>query len=184
MATLHNSVDGGNHCVAVIVPSKPEALKFTYLDLKTHVSAFQAKLAAIGITEGSVVSITTANSYEFIVSFLATTWQRGIAAPLNPAYKQEEFEFYIQDVKSALVLVPKGAFELSSAAVKAARNFNAAIAEIYWDLNRAEVALDVKQLDQLDGKGVQPILAAEPEDIALVLHTRWVRRMHSFSEPG
>ncbi|KAK0672473.1 hypothetical protein QBC41DRAFT_313909 [Cercophora samala] len=171
MSTLQSAINGPSDAVAVIVPSKPTPLVVTYKDLLAEVLSFQQKLAAIGITHGSPVSIATVNSYEFIVSFLAASWQRGIAAPLNPAYKQEEFEFYIDDVKSAIVLVPKGAYQKGAPAVKAAQKFNAAIAECYWDAQKKEVALDVKELGQLQGKGQQPLLKPQPDDIALVLHT-------------
>lgn len=174
--TLQNSINGASGAVAVIVPSKPRPLTVTYRELIGEVAIFQKKLAAIGIGHGSPVSIAVVNSYEFIVSFLASAWQRGIAAPLNPAYKQDEFEFYIEDVKSAIVLVPKGDFQKSSPAVKAARKFNAAIAECYWDPVRSEVALDVKDLGQLRGKGPLPVLQADSEDVALVLHTRYADR--------
>ncbi|KAK0727011.1 hypothetical protein B0T26DRAFT_639547 [Lasiosphaeria miniovina] len=171
MATLQTAIQGAAGSVAVIVPSRPDPVVVTYRDLVAEVSSFQQKLAAIGIAKGSPVSIATVNSYEFIVSFLAASWQRGIAAPLNPAYKQDEFKFYIDDVKSAIVLVPRGAYQSGSPAVNAARKFNAAIAECYWDPAKKEVALDVKELGQLQGKGKQPALKPEPEDIALVLHT-------------
>ncbi|KAK4179895.1 hypothetical protein QBC36DRAFT_321471 [Triangularia setosa] len=171
MSTLQSAINGPSDAVALIVPSKPTPLVVTYKDLLVEVLSFQQKLAAIGITHGSSVSIATVNSYEFIVSFLAASWQRGIAAPLNPAYKQEEFEFYIEDIKSAVVLVPKGAYQKGAPAVKAAQKFNAAIAECYWDDQKKEVALDVKELGQLKGKGQQPLLKPQPEDIALVLHT-------------
>ena len=170
--TLQNSVKGDPKSVAVIVPSKPSPLIVTYSELLGEVASFQKKLAAIGIARGSPVSIAVVNSYEFIVSFLASAWQRGIAAPLNPAYKQDEFEFYIEDVKSAVVLVPKGDYQKASPAVRAAKKFNAAVAECYWDPARKEVALDVKELGLLKGKGGQPVLRAESEDVALVLHTR------------
>ena len=169
--TLQSAVQGAPGDVAVIVPSRPQALTVTYKDLVAEVAAFQQKLAAIGIATGSPVSIATVNSYEFIVSFLAASWQRAIAAPLNPAYKQDEFEFYIDDVKSAIVLVPRGAYAAQSPAVKAAQKFNAAIAECYWDATKNEVALDVKELGQLKGKPAQPVLTPQPEDVALVLHT-------------
>ena len=172
MATLQSAIHGKPRDTAIIIPGKPRALSVTYADLQSEVSKFQAKLAAIGITHGSPVSIATVNSYEFIVSFLAASWQRGIAAPLNPAYKQDEFEFYIEDVKSAVVLVPRGAFQSGSPAVKAAKKFNAAIAECYWDEGRREVALDVKDLGQLRGKGRQPVAKPLADDVALVLHTR------------
>ncbi|KAJ3938486.1 uncharacterized protein N0V96_011742 [Colletotrichum fioriniae] len=169
--TLQTAINGPANSTAVIVPSKPNALTATYGDLVRETSAFQQKLAAIGITKASPVSIATVNSYEFIVSFLAASWQRGIAAPLNPAYKQDEFEFYIEDVKSAIVLVPKGAYAAGAPAVKAAKKFNAAVAETYWDETKKEVALDVKDLGQLKGKAPEKVLKAEADDVALVLHT-------------
>ncbi|ORY65527.1 AMP-binding enzyme [Pseudomassariella vexata] len=171
MATLQTAIHGSPSSVAVIVPSKPTALTATYADLASACTAFQGKLAALGIGHGSPVSIATANSYEFIVSFLAVSWQRGIAAPLNPAYKKDEFEFYIDDIKSALVLVPRGAYQTDAPAVRAARRFNAAIAECYWDDKKKEVALDVKDLGQLKGKSHEGLLKAQADDVALVLHT-------------
>lgn len=170
--TLQTAIKGEPSATAIIVPSKPAALTVTYADLVRETTSFQRKLAAIGITHGSPVSIATVNSYEFIIGFLAASWQRGIAAPLNPAYKQDEFEFYIDDVKSAIVLVPRGAYAANAPAVHAAQKFNAAIAETYWDAAKNEVALDVKELGALQGKPAQPLLTPEVDDVALVLHTR------------
>ncbi|KAK7431894.1 hypothetical protein QQZ08_001513 [Neonectria magnoliae] len=168
--TLQTAIKGSPSSVAVIIPSKPTPLTITYAALNSQVAAFQRKLADLGITTGAPVSIALVNSYEFIVSFLAASWQRGIAAPLNPAYKQDEFEFYIDDVKSAIVLVPKGAWAADAPSVKAAKRFNAAVAECYWDAAKGEVILDVKDLGGLKGKK-EKVLRAEPEDTALVLHT-------------
>jgi oxalate---CoA ligase len=170
--TLQTAINGDGNSTAIIIPSKPNPLAVTYNALLAETASFQKKLSAIGIGEASPVSIATVNSYEFIVSFLASSWQRAIAAPLNPAYKQDEFEFYIEDVKSAIVLVPRGAFQSDSPAVRAARKFQAAIAECYWDAAKGEVALDVKDLGQLRGGKPQSVLTAQPDDVALVLHTR------------
>lgn len=172
MATLKSSINGAGSSVAVIIPSKPTPLTVTYDALLAECSSFQRKLAAIGITHTSAVSIAVVNSYEFIVSFLATSWQRAVAAPLNPAYKQDEFEFYIDDIKSALVLVPRGAYEANAPSVKAAKRFNATIAECYWDAAKREVALDVKHVSHVHGTKNSAVLSPEPEDVALVLHTR------------
>lgn len=171
MATLKSAINGAGSSVAVIVPSKPAPLTVSYQDLLAECSSFQRKLAAIGITHTSPVSIAVVNSYEFIVSFLATSWQRAVAAPLNPAYKQGEFEFYIEDIKSALVLVPRGAYEANAPSVKAAKRFNATIAECYWDAAKKEVALDVKDLGQLKGAKKSAVLEPQPDDVGLVLHT-------------
>ncbi|MBE3047046.1 AMP-binding protein [Candidatus Bathyarchaeota archaeon] len=168
--TLKTAIKGAGSSTAVIIPSQPP-LTITYNRLLADISAFQVKLAALGVKTGAPVSVALVNSYEFIVSFMATAWQRGIAAPLNPAYKQDEFEFYIDDVKSALVLVPRGAVAAGSPAVKAARKFKSAIAECYWDSVKGEVVLDVKEPGQLGGRVA--VQEPQPDDVALILHTRY-----------
>ncbi len=169
MSTLANSFDHHSDAIAVIVPDKPRALTVSYKQLSSDISSFQQRLADLGLTPGAAVSIALPNSYAFIVAFLAASWQRAIAAPLNSAYKQDEFEFYIDDLSSAVALVPKGSVQQDSAAVRAARKYGAAIAECYWD--GKEVVLDIKDRGKLEGKGGKPIEKAQPEDIALVLHT-------------
>ncbi|KAF7904957.1 uncharacterized protein EAF01_005479 [Botrytis porri] len=167
-ATLANSFSTGNTTTAIIVPGK-QPLTITYKQLTAEISSFQKKLAKLGVTPQAAVSIALPNTYEFIIAFLAAAWQRGIAAPLNSAYKQEEFEFYIDDLSSAVALVPKGSFQKDGPAVRAARKYNAAIAECYW--NGREVVLDVKDEGKLKGKGNQKVEQAQPDDVALVLHT-------------
>ena len=105
--TLSNAFSAGDNSTAIIVPSKPQALAISYKQLSAEVLSFQKKLAKLGVTPQAAVSIALPNTYEFIVAFLAAAWQRGIAAPLNAAYKQEEFEFYIDDLKSAVALCAK-----------------------------------------------------------------------------
>ncbi len=169
MATLSTAFQLDGQSTAIIIPAKPKPLTVSYRQLTAHVSTFQKKLAQLGVTPQSAVSIALPNSYEFIVAFLAASWQRAIAAPLNSAYKQDEFEFYIDDLSSAAALVPKGSFKQDGAAVRAARKYKAAIAECYW--NGEEVALDVKDQGKLAGKGNQKVEKAQPDDVALVLHT-------------
>jgi acyl-coenzyme A synthetase/AMP-(fatty) acid ligase len=168
MATLARSFSSDGSDVAVIVPQNP-ALSITYRQLHYHISDFQNKLAELGVGHGAAVNLALVNSYEFIVAFLAASWQRSIAAPLNPAYKQDEFEFYIDDLSSTLVLIPRGSYAQDGPAVRAGRKYQAAIAECYW--NGTEVVLDVKELGKLEGKGNVGVQNAQPDDVALVLHT-------------
>lgn len=171
MATLQTAVHGSPSSTAIILPCRPTAFTATYADLSSEVETFRRKLADMGVGAGSPVSMALANSYEFVVSFLAASRQRAVAAPLNPAYKKAEFEFYLDDVQSAVVLVPRGAHRTASPAVQAAQSQGAAVAECYWDPARREVVLDVKDLGRLRGKAPQPLLQARPHDVALVLHT-------------
>lgn len=167
---------------ALVVPSE-SPLTLTHGDLKRFVGQMQSAFAKLGVGKGSAVSIALPNSMELIVTFLAATWQRGIAAPLNPAYKQDEFEFYIDDLGSAVVVIPKGGYEKGDAVVKAAKKYDAAIAECYWD--GKEVVLDVKESGKLAKAKAEGKLEAEEDDVALVLHTsgttgrpKAVRRWH------
>ena len=169
MATLSTVLPSTGQEPAIIVPGNPDALYISSKKLNSDVSSLQRKLANLGITPQSAVSIALPNSYEFIVSFLAASWQRAIAAPLNPAYKQEEFEFYIDDLSSAVALIPWGSYNQNGPAVCAARKYKAAIAECYW--NGREVVLDIKDSGKLAGNPSQEVSNAEPDDIALVLHT-------------
>ncbi|KAB8246911.1 putative coenzyme A synthetase [Aspergillus flavus] len=173
MTTLAQSFSSRSADIAVVVPKRQTPLSpnlsITYQQLHAHVAEFQAKLAKLGVGHGGAVSLALANSYEFIVGFLGASWQRAIAAPLNPAYKQEEFEFYIDDLSSTLVLIPKGSYAQNGPAVRAGRKYNAAIAECYW--NGTEVVLDVKEQGKLAGSAGVTVGQAQPDDVALVLHT-------------
>ena len=171
MTTLSDISLNVDEFTAIIVPHPSRPLTISYRQLVAQVSSFQRKLAALGLSAGSAVSIALPNSYEFIVAFLATSWQRGIAAPLNAAYTQEEFEFYIDDLSSAVTLVPRGAVQQDAAAVRAARKHNAAIAECYWDGHLGEIILDVKDHGKLRGMTSQRLATAQTDDVALVLHT-------------
>ncbi|KAL8813376.1 MAG: hypothetical protein Q9200_000332 [Gallowayella weberi] len=169
MTTLSTALPAAGSSAAVLIPRKPDTLLFSFDELNLHVVNFQTKLAHLGVAPQSAVSIALPNSYEFIVAFLATTRQRVIAAPLNPLYQQDEFEFYIGDLKSAAVLVPRGSHPSNGPAIQAARKHHAAIAECFW--NGREVVLDVKDPGGLINAEQQALHEAQPDDIALVLHT-------------
>ena len=168
-STLSNSFSNTSSATAVIIPSKPNALTISFAQLSRDILQFQAQLAQLGIRHGDAVSIALPNTYEFIVSFLATSYQRAIAAPLNPAYKQDEFEFYIEDLSSAVVIIPQGHYVKGGPAVRAARKFKAAIAECY--LEGSKLVLEIKEQGILAERQSQPLAHPDPEDVALVLHT-------------
>ncbi|CAN6230096.1 unnamed protein product [Urochloa humidicola] len=87
---------------AVSVPGK---LELTHAALDALVDAAALRLAAdAGVHPGSVVALSFPNTVELVVMFLAVIRARAVAAPLNPAYTQEEFEFYLSDSESRLLL--------------------------------------------------------------------------------
>ncbi|KAL8745603.1 MAG: hypothetical protein Q9190_002286 [Brigantiaea leucoxantha] len=169
MATLATTIPSASSQTAVIAPGRHGDPVVSYKQLHAHVIAFQRRLADFGVGLQDAISIALPNSLEFIVAFLATTRQRAIAAPLNPAYKQQEFGFYIGDVRSVATLVPQHSYKNNAPVVLAAREQNSAVIECYLD--GQEIVLDVKTKANIEDKRKQKVLRPRPEDIALVLHT-------------
>ena len=169
MGTLADLLGTANKdSASVIIPGK-DPLTVSHLTLEHHIDTCQRQLANLGILPGAAVSISLPNSLEFIITFLATTWQRGIAAPLNPAYKQDEVDFYLEDLGTAAVIVPRGAHGKDLPAVRAARKYEAAIVECYWLEDR--MIFDVKEKGKLDGREAMKFNKPLEDDVALVLHT-------------
>lgn len=169
MSTLSSCMSAKSDGTAIIIPSDSRPITLSHQQLLQQVLSFQRKLADNGISPKEAVAIALPNSLEFVVSFLATGMQRAICAPLNPAYKQDEFEFYFEDLKAPLVLVPSGAIRGNGEVIKAARKCNVAIAEVYW--NGSEVALEVGSEDGMRVKKRAGYHEPQPEDVALILHT-------------
>lgn len=172
MSTLHEAISahGSSSKKAVIIPNGPQ---LTYPQYLSAIQGLQTNLAQLDLPENAAISIALPNTIEFAVSFLGVALSSFIAAPLNSAYKKSEFAFYIDDLKSALLLVPAGAVAANSPAVQAARDFKAAIAEVSWDnsLNGLTFQLkDTGSLTQKSGKGAIPA-PPKPDTVALVLHT-------------
>jgi len=73
----------------------PDGMEVTYGQLQSQIEAVTTALREGGVQAGEPIAIVLPNNLEFLVTFLATTWARAIAAPLNPGYKVEEFRFYM-----------------------------------------------------------------------------------------
>lgn len=171
MSTFNNQLHHfqTHPATAVVIPGGPS---FSYPRFLELIDQFKADLAALPIKWQTAVSISLPNSLEFAASFIGVTSLALIASPLNPNYKQSEFEFYIEDVKSSLLLIPRGSVANSAPAVHAARKFKTAIAEVYWSDSRGKVVLDLKEHGSLGQSYVshQPAVAS-PTDVAFILHT-------------
>jgi acyl-CoA synthetase (AMP-forming)/AMP-acid ligase II len=89
--------------IAVIIPE--QELRVSYAALREQVQGFAESLAALGIHRGDRVGMALPNGLPQIVAFLAAS-MAGTAAPLNPAYKEEEFKFFLEDTAARLLLLP------------------------------------------------------------------------------
>jgi acyl-CoA synthetase (AMP-forming)/AMP-acid ligase II len=145
---------------AVFIPDGPEV---TYGQLQDQVEAVAAALRAGGVQTGEPVGIVLGNNLEYLVAFLATTWARAIAAPLNPGYKIEEFRFYLVDAGAKAILVPPG----DHPAREAAQQLQIPIWECGLDPHsRVFVRRQTSQAAPNPDRSVPT-----PNDVALFLHT-------------
>jgi len=100
---------------AIIVPG---GARLTYRDLRDSVASAADYLAKLGVGRDDRVALVFTNSVEAIVLFLAAS-AVGTAAPLNAAYKEEEFRFYLQDTGARVLAVPPGQGETARRAMPA-----------------------------------------------------------------
>lgn len=168
-STLSVCLSHGTDAAAVIIPRQSAPIILSHKELARKVLSFQKKLADLGISHGDAVAIALPNSLEFVVAFLAISLQRAICAPLNPAYKKEEFEFYLNDLNAAIVLVPQGAVAQNGEAIKAATECNTSVAEVFWD--ESDVVLETGELRGLATRTPVAVNVPQKGDTALVLHT-------------
>ncbi len=142
--------------VAIISPETGVTL--TYGDLRKQVRAAADVFASAGIRPGDRVAIALPNGIPVLVCFLAASIA-GTAAPLNLAYRHDEFVFYLDDTKAKLLVVPE---EGGDVARGAAGNSIPVLA----------VAMSGMDL-VFAGAPVASATAADPtpDQIALILHT-------------
>jgi len=89
---------------AIGAPGRPW---LTYGGLKKLADDTLAALNAVGIGRGDRVAMVVPNGPEMASSFIAVA-AGTISAPLNPAYRADEFEFYLDDLKPKACIVQKG----------------------------------------------------------------------------
>src|SRR5437867_3888531 len=100
---LLDAISSGNrHQAALISPDGPSV---SYAALREQVERLANYLQRAGISRGDRVAIVLPNGIEAVVAFLAAA-TAATAAPLNPAYKSEEFRYYMADTGARALIVP------------------------------------------------------------------------------
>ncbi|MFQ5631182.1 MAG: acyl--CoA ligase [bacterium] len=143
----------------------PECQPSTYADLCDLVANTVETLNKLGVGRNDPVAIVLPNGPKMATTFVAIA-AGATTAPLNPAYRQDEFEFYLSDLKAKLLIVEAGG---DTPARKAASKLGIAIAELHSPAGAKAGAFEIKG-EPVSGDA-QAIGYAEQDDIALVLHT-------------
>src|SRR6266567_3349191 len=149
---------GGDRDTAIAVPDGPS---LTYAQLRQMVDEAALRLASFGVRREDRVAIVFPNGPEAIVLFLAAA-RVGTACPLNPAYKEAEFRFYLEDTGARFLLAPR---ENGTDARKALSAESTVIEGEIDDAGRLSLESNGSRSE------IRSIAPPEPDDIALVLHT-------------
>jgi acyl-CoA synthetase (AMP-forming)/AMP-acid ligase II len=156
--TLVDLLSRGNGVSAAILA--PSRAPLTYHDVRRQVAVLAGQLNTLGIGAGDRVAIVLPNGPEMALTFLAVA-SCATAAPLNPAYRTDEFRFYLDDLNAkALIALPGEAAEARAAA---------SAGTLQLDLEGQAGNLSLSK----DGR---PVEASAPawapaDEVALVLHT-------------
>ncbi|MEQ9640997.1 MAG: acyl--CoA ligase [Alphaproteobacteria bacterium] len=159
---IHALAAGAAEAAAI---GAPERSALTFGGLRDLAGTVVAGLNARGIGPGDRVAIVLPNGPEMAAAFV--TIAAGCAtAPLNPAYRAEEFEFYLVDLKPKALVLQRGD---DTPARAVAEKLGLAILELVpGDGPAGGFTLH-------DGNGALPADGtpnwASPDDVALILHT-------------
>ncbi|CAL5380691.1 unnamed protein product [Camellia sinensis] len=139
----------------------------TYDRLHQLIEHAASRLLSAGVMPGDVVALTFPNTVEFIIMFLAVIRVRATAVPLNSAYTSDEFEFYLSDSESKLLITSKEGNERAQAAASKLKITHVTAALPQAD---SEVSLSSSTHSELNLDSVSKIIN-QPSDTALFLHT-------------
>src|SRR5215831_5043493 len=146
--------------------SSPGGTPLTYRALRALVADTVASLASQGIGPGDRVGIVLDNGPEMAAAFLAIG-SAATAAPLNPTYRAEEFEFYLTDLRAKLLIVAAGK---DSPSIGVAQKLGVPIARLVAHPERGAGTFTLRYETPVNAVPCTPH-AATSDDIALVLHT-------------
>ncbi|GAB3441142.1 AMP-binding protein [Actinophytocola sediminis] len=143
----------------------PDRDPLTCRALADRVAHVGRKLNNLGIGRGHRVAIVLPNGPDLAVAFLAVATYAA-AAPLNPAYREPEFEFFLADMKADALLVAGGS---DSPATAVARRLGIRVVTLEPDRTAAAGTF------QLTGDAVRLSAdrtgPADADATALLLHT-------------
>ncbi|HEY4276070.1 MAG TPA: acyl--CoA ligase [Rhizomicrobium sp.] len=140
----------------------PGQVPLTYAKLRDLARTTVADLNAMGIGRNDRVAIVLPNGPEMAAAFMAIGCG-ATTAPLNPAYRAEEFEFYLADLSAKALVIQEG---MDSPALEVAAARGIPVVRLRPGGAAGSFSLHGPAAGMSSAGG-----RAEPGDVALILHT-------------
>nr|WP_242060538.1 AMP-binding protein [Aerosakkonema funiforme] len=148
--------------IAIVAPKRAS---LTYGGLRDRIDQTATILSTLGINPNDRVAVVLPNGPEMAVAFLAIA-ATATCAPLNPAYREQEFDFYLSDLNPKALVIQPGVGEPARIVAK---QRGIPIIELFPQLE-AEAGSFSLISENLANPTAQ-IQNPESHHIALVLHT-------------
>ena len=162
---IHDLIEvQGQQTPDAVAVAAPGRLPLTYGRLRCRIENMVKQLNGMGVGRNDRVAIVLPNGPEMAVAFLAVA-SAATTAPLNPAYRASEFEFYLSDLNAKALIVQAG---IDSAASAVAQKLHVPVIPLS---PRLEEEAGIFTLAGCERPQRVPADYARPDDIALVLHT-------------
>jgi len=147
--------------------SAPSRAPLSFGALRQLIADTVGTLNALGIGRNDRVAIVLANGPEMATCYMACA--SGVAsAPLNPAYRAEEFDFYLSDLNAKALIVER---DSTSPAIQVAQQRGVRVIDLVVPEGAPAGSF---VLQPRDGQGGTPSAQggyAQPSDVSMVLHT-------------
>jgi acyl-CoA synthetase (AMP-forming)/AMP-acid ligase II len=155
---------GANESPALSAPGRTP---LSHGALRALIEETLATLNGLGIGRNDRVAIVLNNGPEMAACFMACA--SGVtSAPLNPAYRADEFEFYLADLNAKALIVEQASH---SPAIEVAIKLGVRLIDLVVADGAPAGAFT---LMARDGQGGSPAVHAgfaQPDDVSMVLHT-------------
>ncbi|BBK39359.1 AMP-dependent synthetase [Allostella sp. ATCC 35155] len=153
---------GRDDAPAILAPDRPA---LSHGGLRRLAADTVAALNRLGIGRNDPVAIVLPNGPEMAAAFVAIA-AGATTAPLNPAYRAEEFDFYLGDLDAKALVVERGS---QSPAIAVAQARGVPIVELIADPAGPAGAFVLE--GAAAGRPATIGGPADADDVALILHT-------------
>lgn len=155
---------GAESAAAVAAPGRSA---LSHGGLRRLIDTTLQRLNALGLGRNDRVAIVLDNGPEMATCFMACA--SGVAsAPLNPAYRADEFEFYLSDLNAKALIVSRGS---ASPSVEVALKLGVPVIDLVSDPAEPAGSFALEPREQRATTPSANGGYAQADDVSMVLHT-------------